>query len=105
MATSNGTNTGQKFALGRLVATPGALEALGTSGETALPYLARHRAGDWGEVCDEDKRLNDEAVAHEGDPDRQSRVLSAYRTTGGVKLWVITEWDRSVTTLLLPDEY
>jgi hypothetical protein len=58
----------------------------------------RHRSGDWGDVCDEDKKLNDEAVDGEG------RILSAY-TVDGEKVWVITEWDRSVTTVLFPSEY
>ncbi|MBX9677537.1 MAG: hypothetical protein K2X38_02155 [Gemmataceae bacterium] len=62
-------------------------------------FISRHVAGDWDEVCAGDKRLNDEAVK-EG-----TRIISAYRTAMGEKLWVITEADRSVTTILLPDEY
>lgn len=87
------------FRLGRLAATPGALDALEQSGQQPAHFLARHAAGDWGEVCAEDRRLNDLAVAD------GSRLLSAYHTAKGVKLWVITEADRSQTTLLLPDEY
>ena len=95
-----------KFKLGQTVATPGALAALEKSSESALPFLLKHQTGDWGsEVCDEDKKLNDEAVAHEGDPDQQQRVLSCYRTSKNERIWVITEYDRSVTTILLPDEY
>jgi hypothetical protein len=94
-----------KFPLGKLVATPGALQALEESGETPLPFVARHAAGDWGDLDASDRRANDDAVAHEGDLDRQQRVLSSYLTRNKVKVWVITEWDRSVTTLLLPDEY
>lgn len=94
-----------KFRLGRLVATPGAIEALQRSRQDPLVFLNRHRAGDWGEVCPSDARLNDEAISHEGDPDRQSRVLSSYQTAAGEKLWVITEADRSSTCVLLPDEY
>jgi hypothetical protein len=87
---------GNLFQLGNVVATPAALDALNMRQMVAL--LSRHRTGDWGDLCDEDRAANDEAVAGEG------RILSAY-TVGDVKLWVITEWDRSVTTLLLPEEY
>jgi len=97
--------TSTRFTLGEVVATPGALQALTRNAQTPAEFLHRHRQGDWGCVCDEDKRLNDEAVAHEGDPDRQQRVLSVYFTTGKTKLYCITEWDRSVTTLLLSSEY
>lgn len=95
-----------KFKLGQVVATPGALAALKESDQSALPFLLKHQTGDWGsEVCDDDKKLNDEAVAHEGNLDQQQRVLSAYRTSKNEKLWIITEYDRSVTTILLPSEY
>jgi hypothetical protein len=95
-----------KFKLGQIVATQGALAALKESNQSALPFLLQHQTGDWGsEVCDEDKRLNDEAVAHEGDPDQQQRVLSCYRTSKNERIWIITEHDRSVTTILLPSEY
>lgn len=87
-----------KFQLGQVVATPGALEALGT-GEIASA-LARHSRGDWGEMPEEDKRSNDRGLGPDAD-----RLMSAYRSREGVKFWVITEWDRSVTTVLLPDEY
>jgi hypothetical protein len=88
-----------RFSLGQLVATPGALEALRRSGQSPAEFLARHARCDWGDVCAEDKRLNDEALVD------GSRLLSAYRTAKGEKLWVITEADRSSTCLLLPDEY
>src|SRR5438552_11918976 len=93
-----------KFLLGRLAATPGALEALEASGQEPSFFIARHASGDYGEVNDEDRQLNDEALIH-GD-----RILSAYRTLKGVKLWVITEaaddnGHRAATTILLPDEY
>lgn len=87
------------FPLGQIVATPGALEALNNARQSPVEFLARHARGDWGEVCAEGKALNDEAVKD------GSRILSAYRTKVGVKLWVITEADRSSTCLLLPDEY
>jgi hypothetical protein len=81
------------------VATPGALEALAESGQSPAVFLVRHAGGDWGLVDEEDRLLNDEAL-RDG-----SRLLSAYETVRGVKLWVITEADRSATTILLPDEY
>ena len=87
------------FSLGQLAATPGALEALQAAGQSPGEFLRRHAAGDWGEVSDEDKALNDQALL-DGD-----RLLSAYRTTKGTKVWIITEADRSVTTFLLPQEY
>ena len=87
------------FALGRLVATPGALELLTRSEQTPLEFLARHSRGDWGECCPEDAIENDFSVK------AGFRIFSVYRTRNGEKLWVITEADRSVTTLLLPSEY
>jgi hypothetical protein len=94
-----------KFELGQIVATPGALAALKESNETALPFLLKHQSGDWGEICDDDKKLNNEAISHEGNPNQQQRVLSAYTTAKGVKIWVITEWTRESSCILLPDEY
>jgi hypothetical protein len=88
-----------KFELGKVVATPGALDALGKTGETPGKFLTRHVNGDWGDCCDEDKKTNEDAVKH-GD-----RLLSAYALEDGTKMWIITESDRSATTLLLPDEY
>jgi hypothetical protein len=70
-----------------------------------VAYLARHSVGDWGTLDVDDRALNDEAVAHEGDLDRQQRVLSAYETRRGDRIWIITEWDRSITTVLLPEDY
>jgi hypothetical protein len=92
------------FRLGQVLATPGALRAIGESGQAPWDFLSRHLAGDWGEVCAEDWGLNDQAVRDGG------RVLSAYRTLRGVKLWVLTEaagddGHRAATTLLLPAEY
>ncbi len=85
--------------LGQVVATPGALEALERAGEEPVRYLARHVRGDWGEVGEEDWRENDFSIAN------GFRILSTYTTGAGDKLWIITEADRSVTTLLLPSEY
>lgn len=99
--TVNGT---AKFSLGGLVATPGAIEAMEESGQEAGFFLARHAAGDWGEVCPEDGELNNQSVVD------GSRILSAYRTLKGVKIWVITEatdddGHRAATTILLPEDY
>lgn len=88
-----------KFPLGQIVATPAALEALEQSGQTPDFFLAKHASGDWGEVCDEDKRSNDQALV-DGE-----RLLSAYRTLKNERLWIITEADRSSTCCLLPSEY
>ncbi len=87
-----------RFQLGRVVATPGALQLLEHSGLGALPLLARHQSGDWGQVDAEDWRANEEAIEHGW------RLLSAYEV-GSNKLWIITEADRSTTTILLPEEY
>lgn len=70
--------------------------------EELSSFLARHLAGDWGDICEEDWALNDEAAAGVGDD--AGRVLSSYQTNKH-KLWIITEWDRSATTILLPEEY
>lgn len=99
------TVEGSRFSLGRLVATPAALDALKASGQGSAEFINRHRLGDWGDVDPQDKVSNDEAIANEGKPELQGRVLSAYMTRLGVRIWIITEWDRSVTTLLLPEDY
>jgi hypothetical protein len=88
-----------RFSLGQIVATPGALRALEISAESPLEFLRRHVTGDWGELDEEDRREN-ELSLREG-----FRLLSSYRLRSGEKLWIITEADRSVTTLLLPEEY
>jgi hypothetical protein len=88
-----------RFALGQLVATPGAVTALGEAGHHPAEFLLRHKHGDFGELGPEDLAENERAV-REG-----SRVFSSYTTRLDQKLWCITEWDRSVTTLLLPEEY
>jgi len=88
-----------KFPLGRVVATPDALEALQEAGQSPAFFLDRHAVGDWGSVCDDDKQANDEALVNGG------RLLSAYKTLKGVRLWVISEADRSSTCVLLPENY
>ena len=94
-----------KFSLGRTVTTPGALQALQDAGQSPDHFLDQHVSGSWGDLDAEDRKANEEAIAHEGDPDKQDRVFSTYRTAKNVKINIITEWDRSVTTILLPDEY
>jgi hypothetical protein len=85
-----------KFPLGQVVITTNALEAV-PAGEVRRA-LARHAAGDWGELCDDDRHQNELALEH------GSRLFSAYGD-GGRRFWIITEADRSVTTILLPEDY
>lgn len=84
-----------KFPLGRTLITAGALAAL--SHEDVLAALSRHVVGDWGEVDREDGDANERALRDGG------RLVSVYRSSQ--KFYVITEWDRSLTTVLLPEEY
>ena len=86
-----------RFPLGRTVITRGALDAI--DGEDVQTGITRHANGDWGDVCPEDKQANDDALKV------GARLLSAYHTDGGQKFWIITEADRSATTVLLPEEY
>ena len=87
-----------RFPLGRIVATPAALDACAAAGINPAALLARHVAGDWGDVCPEDARENELSVR------RGFRILSSY-AAGDECLWIITEADRSSTTLLLREEY
>lgn len=93
------TTNGPLFTMGQICATPGALDALEKNGQNPARFLARHVTGDWLEMCAEDQETNREALTC------GARVFSAYAMKDGEKLWVITESDRSVTTLLLPSEY
>ena len=86
-----------KFQCGQLVSTPNALNQL--SQDDILAGIARHQAGDWGDLCEEDRQANDRALI-EG-----TRLLSVYHAANGTKFWIITEADRSVTTVLLPEDY
>ena len=89
-----------KFLPGRLLMTPGALHAFQNAQEPKpWSYFQRHLQGDWGEICEEDKKENELSV------EQGFRILSAYTLTTGVRFWVITEADRSATTFLLPEEY
>lgn len=99
------TNKKHKFKLGQIVATPSAIAAINRSKQSPAEFLRRHQLCDWGDICSEDKKLNDEAVAHEGDLTKQQRVLSAYKTVLGDVIWIITEYDRSISTILLPSDY
>lgn len=92
------------FSLGRIVATPGALEALQSAGQSSREFLARHATGDWGDLDEEDRSLNAAAVKD------GSRILSAYVTRTGERIWVITDAVNEVglrycTTILKPEEY
>ncbi len=91
------SDTKMQFYLGRLLATPGALEAL--TQRDIHRALSRHSLCDWGDLDPEDKQANDDALKH-GD-----RLLSAYHGQNQTKFWIITEADRSATTVLLPSEY
>jgi len=86
------------FKLGSVVATPGALQCCEQHQINPATLIARHASGDWGELCASDIQANVDALAFDG------RVLSSY-LIDGKKLYVITEWDRSATTLLLANEY
>ena len=87
------------FSLGQVVATPGALRTLEAANQDPAELLSRHIGGDWGDVPDEDRKENDLSV------EKGFRILSAYTLTSGEKVWIITERDRSATTILLPSEY
>jgi len=87
------------FPLGRIVATPGALEAMEGAGTSPASLLARHAAGDWGDICPEDRAEN-ELSLREG-----FRLLSSYTLSTGRRIWIITEADRSCTTCLRPEDY
>ena len=102
-----------RFPLGQIVATPGALELLQETGFSAAALISRHVHGDWGDLCEEDRTENEFSVT------RRLRILSCYRLVDAARLaatptdkrsslptlWIITEADRSVTTLLRPSDY
>jgi hypothetical protein len=92
------------FSPGRILSTPGALDALTTTGESAATFLARHFAGDWGDLSAEDRQANDEALKD------GFRLLSNYQLADHTRIWIITEalgddGERAATTVLLPSEY
>ena len=88
-----------KFLLGRVLSTPGALLALEQAGASLSCFLRRHQCGDWGEACEEDAQVNGDALRYGG------RLFSVYLLGSGVRIWLITEADRSSSTILLPSEY
>jgi len=90
---------GQKFTLGHILATRGAITAFETNQQTPTEFVRRHVNGDWGDLTPEDKEENELSLL-EG-----FRILSAYHLKDGPKIWIITEADRSSTTILLPSEY
>jgi hypothetical protein len=87
------------FSAGQIVATPGALALLEQANKSPLEFLSRHLRGDWGDLCQDDKTENELSLK------QGFRLLSSYKVTETEKLWIITEADRSATTLLLPSEY
>ena len=87
-----------KFSLGSVVATPAALAAMEQGGLNPFLILSRHAQGDWGDVGKDDWKANDQSLVN------GSRIFSSY-IYGKCKFWIITEWDRSMTTILLPSEY
>lgn len=95
----------KQFNFGQVVLTRGINDAIAENTTESMLFTKqvvracrRYRAGDWGDLCEEDKAANDFAV------DNELRILAAYETCKG-KIWIITEWDRSVTTILFPHEY
>jgi len=87
------------FQLGQIVATPGALKALAEHEISPASLIHRHVTGDWSDLCEEDKQQNANGIVH------GMRIFSSYQISVNAKIWIITEADRSLTTLLLPDEY
>lgn len=86
-----------KFSLGQTVSTFNAADSLNPG--DVLIAMARHHSGDWGDLCDEDRQANERALARGG------RLFSAHHDRNGIKFYIITECDRSVTTVLLPEDY
>lgn len=93
------TTSVRRFALGQTFITPGAEEALQIAGQTAIEFLRRHMSCDWGELSQDDVSENEFSLS------KGFRLLSNYRTGKGQQLWIISEADRSATTILLPSEY
>ena len=86
-----------KFNTGKIYATRGAIDTIPQ--DEIFAALDRHRSGDWGDVCAADRKANEDALRED------ERLFSVYHTQSGTKFWIITEWDRSATTVLLPEEY
>lgn len=88
-----------RLPLGRLLATPAAVDAMQSAGASIFALVNRHACGDWGDLSEADREQNDLSVV------AGRRVLSCYPLGGELKVWIITDADRSTTTLLLPEEY
>jgi hypothetical protein len=88
-----------RFPLGRVVATRNCLSHLVAIGGSTVPYLARHQQGDWGNLGRSDKQANEHALLHGG------RILSKYVLKDGTPIYVVTEADRSYTTVMLVGDY
>lgn len=91
--------SGPRFPMGQMVMTSGVKDTLAQNDDVPFLYLRRHEHGDWGDLDKDDLHANEDALRH------GSRLLSAYHLKDGTKIWIITEADRSVTTVLLPEEY
>jgi hypothetical protein len=87
------------FTLGQVVATPGALALLEKHGKSPAEFLARHSSNDWGDACSEDAEQNDRAA------ECGYQIMSVYKIAANASVWIITEGDRSATTVLLPEDY
>jgi hypothetical protein len=87
------------FPLGQIVVTTQCLAEIEAAGQTPMEFIQQHATGQWGLVCEDDQQANEDALRS------NERLLSVYKTKLGGKLYCITEWDRSVTTLLCSDEY
>ena len=91
--------TESKFHLGEIISTTHSFEHCEKNRFALFSYLARHANGDWGDVCEEDWKSNDEALKN------GERLLSEYKLPDGRRIWIISEWNRSATTLLFPEDY
>ncbi|HCM5830616.1 hypothetical protein [Klebsiella pneumoniae] len=89
-----------RFSAGATIMTAGVARLVEQGHLNPASYLSRHLGGDWGDLDESDRRQNDDALAS-----GENRLFSSYQVNRDLKLWIITEWDRSVTTLLLPGEY
>ncbi|KVK77168.1 hypothetical protein [Burkholderia sp. MSMB1498] len=99
MDSSSVHRVGPRFKLGRILATPGALQVIADARVSIVDLLIRHMSGDWGDLPDSDRQQNDAAIT------AGERILSSYTLSGGYTVWLITEADRYATTFLLPGEY
>lgn len=96
---TNSLPSAVRFQLGRIYMTPGAIEALEDAGQSPQEFINRHARLEQGELCDDDHKENLFSV------DKPLRIFSAFKTTKDVKIWVVTEATREVTTILLPEDY